>query len=727
MKAKNEDEFLKSLRNKTGEIHFERNNNMNPSMKKSYKYFFGFGFFISILLCSTSCKWLECGLDAGNGMKDDNQFQHEKKINRERRNALQAVNYINWLCALVNPGTFKNYQFDQIDLELAYQSLTSDELNLNSIPDRTTVDLIKEIETYILRLRIAKEDRDLLEETYKREKRKAFFSALPANMAVIVDANWKQILANVAQTLFYSYMNYRKIKESIEIQHQKDRWDLDKRILEHIHEKNQALLKHQWEIVNVFRLDDTKRITEKNAIRLLRNIHRADSNVNEISHIYNILRDEESTYEYLPLYWYYRGRYAYSGNPMVDITKLSEKDKQNIQRRIKEAQKCFKRYQEIAANLFRKCPMSAEVAIRRIQLEIIGSADDMDKKFIKEQLEIIDRNIIPEKDEDKSLFCGLVYLKLLNDPKNAAKFFQKAEEYLRIGYKDGLNDFVNKLGNESGLELAKDSALVYVESSNLKPSELPRNDLLFFSRFSRYYSLMQASSQNFVDIFKQLSNEPETSLLEILFYGANVETKENKRKYYTEIIPQILGMQVSDDDLNLDSNIYSQPIGKNGLPYPLKETLTFHSHWFSSDIFKFTYPLNFFSMQNVTYRLELLTKSQVICHPSLQKELPMTVTFLKNRNLRQCKISFEIPLNEKEIIKTGITHLGFVIDHKLFKFTVYYAVKDFHDAKGRFVDGKTVSGIIFFNLKLDEIQKLKSSIVSPSDKYFIFNSKFDPK
>ena len=412
---------------------------------------------------------------------------------------------------------------------------------------------------------------------------------------------------------------------------------------------------------------------------------------------------------------------------MVDITKLGEKDKQNIQRRIKEAQKCFKRYQEIAANLFRKCPMSAEVAIRRIQLEIIGSADDMDKKLIKEQLVIIDRNIIPEKDEDKSLFCGLVYLKLLNDPRNAAKFFQKAEEYLRIGYKDGLNDFVNKLENESELELAKDSALVYVEPSNLKPSELPRNDLLFFSRFSRYYSLMQASSQNFVDIIKQLSNEPETSLLEILFYGANVETKENKRKYYTEIIPQVLDIQVSDNDLNLSSNIYSLPVGANGLPYPLKGTLSFHSHWWFPDIFEFTYPLNFFSMQDVTYRLELLTKSQVICHPAFQKESPMAVTLLKKNDLRKCKISFKIPLNEKEIIKSGITHLVFVIDHKLFKFTVRYAIKDFHDAKGRFVDGKTVNGKIFFNLKQDEIQKLKSSIVFSSDKFFIFNSKSDPK
>lgn len=136
----------------------------------------------------------------------------------QQKNALQTINYINWLCALVNPGELENYHFNKIDLEFAYQTLTPDSLNFRSIPDKTAVALIQDIENYILELRIAKKDRDLLEELYKREKRKAFFAVLPTNMAVIVDANWKQLLANVAQTLFYSYMNYRKIKESIEIQ-----------------------------------------------------------------------------------------------------------------------------------------------------------------------------------------------------------------------------------------------------------------------------------------------------------------------------------------------------------------------------------------------------------------------------------------------------------------------------------------------------------------------------
>ena len=693
-----------------------------PIMIKICKYCFGLSLPIGILLCSASC---HLGDEEGNRVIS---LQPVKDVNREQKNALQAVNYINWLCALVNPGTFKNYQFDQIDLELAYQSLTSDELNLNSIPDSVTVGLIKEIETYILRLRIAKEEQALLEETYKREKRKAFFSALPANMAVIVDANWKQILANVAQTLFYSYMNYRKIKECIEIQHQKDSWELDKSILEVIHDKNQALLEHQWRIIKDFKIDDKRRITETSAIRLLRNIQRANSNSNEARHIYNILKDEESAYEYLPVYWYYRGCYAYSHNPSIEITSQNKKDKQDMEKRIREAQECFKRYQEIASNLFRKCPMSADVAIRRIQLEIIGSTGAIDKSLIREQLEIIDRNIVPEKDEDKALFCGLVYLKLLDDPARAAVFFQKAEEYLRIGYKDSLNDFINMLEEGSVLKLTKKSVLVYDVTGKVSPLEIPGNDLLFFSRFSKYYSLIQANSEDFVHIIQQLSTEPETSLLEILFYGANVKTIENMRKYYTVIIPQVLGAQISADDLTLDTNIYSKPVGASGLPYPLENSLTYHYHWISEDTFEFVYPLDFFSLQDVKYRLELQPDSQVIFHSAFQKESPMVVRLLKGgqNDLRQYKVSFEIPLDEKKILKSRATHLRFVIEHKLFQFYIDYAVKDLQKANGSFVDGKTVKGTMLFNINHDEVQKLKSSLISHPDRVF-FNSRPDSK
>lgn len=630
----------------------------------------------------------------------------------QQKNALQTINYINWLCALVNPGELENYHFNKIDLEFAYQTLTPDSLNFRSIPDKTSVALIQDIENYILELRIAKKDRDLLEELYKREKRKAFFAVLPTNMAVIVDANWKQLLANVAQTLFYSYMNYRKIKESIEIQYQKDSWELDKGVLNSIHKRNLAMLNHQWNLENDFGIDDSKRVSEKDARELLKYVHRANSEVGEISHVYNILKGEEDKYAYFPIYWYYRGCYAYTYDPRVKISELSREEKKDRELRIKDAQKCFEKYQDLVAGLLRKNPMLADVAVRSIQLELINSTGFLRKNFIKKQLEIIENNILLEKDEDKYLFCGLVYLKILKEPLKAVSFFEKAEGFLRMGYKDGLHDFVGELEDKTELTLENNQGLS-VENASADNSKrmMPGADLLFFSRFSRYYSQIKASPEDFIYIIQRLVKEPETNLLEILFYGANVETAKNKHKYAVELIPQVLGMQVSEEEypeLKISTGRYSAPVGDKGFPYPLQMSLTYHDKWWSSDVFEFTYPLNFFFLRSVEYHVKLQKETQPIS--AYKVEMPHTVIFLKNSDLRQCKINFKVRLDAEDIRKSGATHICFEASHKLFNFSVRYAVKDFLDENGEFVDGKTVDGYMQFTLKKAEIQKLKAEI-----------------
>ena len=452
-------------------------------------------FSASALLSLNSCESTEPSHSSA--LLEEDNIQTDVAL-LQQKNALQTINYINWLCALVNPGELENYHFNKIDLEFAYQTLTPDSLNFRSIPDKTAVALIQDIENYILKLRIAKKDRDLLDELYKREKRKAFFAALPMNMAVIVDANWKQLLANVAQTLFYSYMNYRKIKESIEIQYQKDSWELDKDILGSIHEKNQAVLTHQWNLENDFGIDDSKRVSEEDARKLLKYVHRANSEVGEIRHVYNILKGEEDKYAYFPIYWYYRGCYAYTYEPGVKINELSREEKKDRELRIKDAQKCFEKYQDLVAGLLRKNPMLADVAVRSIQLELINSTGFLRKNFIKKQLEIIENNILLEKDEDKYLFCGLVYLKILKEPQKAVSFFEKAEGFLRMGYKDGLHDFVGELEDKTELTLENNQGLS-VENASADNSKrmMPGADLLFFSRFSRYYSQIKASPEDF--------------------------------------------------------------------------------------------------------------------------------------------------------------------------------------------------------------------------------------
>ena len=351
----------------------------------------------------------------------------------------------------------------------------------------------------------------------------------------------------------------------------------------------------------------------------------------------------------------------------------------------------------------------ADVAVRSIQLELINSTGSLRKNFIKKQLEIIENNILLEKDEDKYLFCGLVYLMILKEPQKAVSFFEKAEVFLRMWYKDGLHNFFGALEDKTELVLENNQGLS-VESASAGNSKkmMPSADLLFFSRFSRYYSKIKASPEDFVYIIQQLVKEPETNLLEILFYGANVETAENKHKYATELIPQVLGMQVSEEEypeLKISFGRYSSPVGDKGFPYPLQKSLTYQYKWVGSDIFEFTYPLNFFSLRSVEYHVKLQKETQPIS--AYKVEMPHTVMFLKKSDLRQCKINFEVRLNADDILKSGATHICFEISHKLFNFSVRYAVKDFLNEKGVFVDGKTVDGYMQFTLKKAEMQKLK--------------------
>ena len=352
--------------------------------------------------------------------------QKPQTLSTEEQNARAAIvliNHINWV---VNSIKHTN---DVRMLELEYERISANNLNLQTIKDEETIAQIKAICEHITYLRIQDGERKMLKRELDYNLDNAIYDAFPSPGAIVAADPWA-IAYNLVQSSVSSYMNYKRAVAQLKIQHERKMWNLQAADMRQINVFYMALLDSQWSLIKKYDLNDYWRVPEKSVQELLMRLNNPDNETNP-EQLFDYLNHEfqRKKYQKLPAYWYYLGVYA-------------EKMKKND-----IALEAYNRYQLEFCQILRHDRMAASVAMNKTLLLLRGKYD---KKEVLSQLQIIEKNA-PD-DWTFLYFCASIYLDNLKDKTNSAKVLDHAINLLRFNFQDTMRN-CRKLCKDNNLRI----------------------------------------------------------------------------------------------------------------------------------------------------------------------------------------------------------------------------------------------------------------------------------
>lgn len=633
----------------------------------------------------------------------DKVISEIKALTKDQRDALEATHYSLEIAVLIDREIYPGRKLNKLELEQQFRKIASEDYNFVNIDDET-LQLLLDVIDRIKDLRISEGDRELLDELYNQEKRRAWMRVLPQNMAVLISADWKQLLANSVQTLIYSTFNYLKIRSEIETRYGKERWELDKKVIE----DDTGFIQN--------RLKDLFKICQKNKVEFVTqaNIKSLLTQFNEIdAMIYNGLTDEvwkpfndrrktyrndyENSCKMYSTYWYQRGYLAW----LAYRRDKNEEDRE-------EAMGCFRVYQELTRHSIVKYnPVAIDVAMMQIDLQPDGEKTDRD--FLQGQLLIIRNNLDPNSLDRQSVrfFCGQIYYSALKDYVNAAKMFKSSEDAGNQMRVKDIDKFCKNLGGKIKELEGSDKSTIgkfAVKDSDKNLHFLPKLDAEFLARMGYYDSLIKAGKDvgttDLVDSISIEASWPYISPWEFLFYAAYVKEDATKKKYYEVTLPKALLKCEKFDCKDFFEKIpdwKSYPVGKQPLPYELKY-LSFTSNFWSKDCFYLELPYQYALLSDIKFSMGLLRSGEVVTSVPCDSETMEK----EGDNIFLC---LEFPLNEKELIKKKIDGIRFDFEHKYFKSAITF---DFGGSLAKSMGNdffKNLPGYISFELKeLDDLK-----------------------
>lgn len=630
-----------------------------------------------------------------------------EKLTKDQRCALEATHYCLEIASLLKEDIYPNGQLDRFTLELQFRKIVDEDYKFLNLQEGT-VKLLKDVVERIKDLRIEKGDRELLDELYEQEKKWALFRCLPANMAVLVSADWKQLIANAAQTLLFSAINYVKIRKEIELTHRKESWELDKKAIENETKYFQRRIQTLFEVCDRNKVEPVKEEAMAELIKRFNDVC-AETDENQmkkpVSDFRAWLKGHEERYKFCSTYWYYRGLLA---------SKIYMEDKKT--NNLQEARGCFDVYQKLTElSILERNPIAIEIAQKQIVLmleEIKGSSvDKKNREKILEQLTIIRDNLSDKSPNRQAvrIFCGDVYFCVLKDYTNAAVMFKNAEESsITIKHKKAVEAFsrcIKKGGRadefkgsskqereewSNGWKKCHESKIYPIgnfaaEDENDNLHFLPKQDVEFFARMAYYESLIKAGKdvkKGFFlvdEIAKNEANWPYISPLEFLFYAANVKEVPTKRKYYEEILPRVL---LNENKYNCSKYFEGFPGWKNApvaerpLPYDLKFLRYDSNMWPWTDRYILKMPYQYALLADVRFSMDLMRDETVLF------KVPCEGASIEKDRSDKMFLCLVFPIDQKELIERGIDGIRFNFEYRYFKANISF------DLKGKLTEKK---------------------------------------
>lgn len=342
----------------------------------------------------------------------------QKGIEDVDQSVLRAVYALN-MCT-VSVSQIINYN-DVYILEQEYDAILNN-LNLEKMPKADALkNILIELLNTITFFRIQEIRKTEIEKKYQQRMKNAIWSAIP-NLNVIVAGGPAAIAYSLASQVGIGYMNYRKEKNNVLNEKEKEALELRITAIEQFNALKRELFTTAWELAEEYNFDDRLRLTEK-----------------QIKQYNEILMDQDELRKYVrleaiqnkfkayPPFWYFFGHTACYIADNEDL-QLEAWERNEYRRKAKVH---FQKYANLNKfNILREDQMTSAFALEYIDLLLLEENPD-NKPKIDELIHIavdMSGNSLDVKE-----LCAIAYLKIGNTDAAAELLKQLVnEEYNTI-------------------------------------------------------------------------------------------------------------------------------------------------------------------------------------------------------------------------------------------------------------------------------------------------------
>ena len=326
---------------------------------------------------------------------------------KEQLKAAYALN----LCT-VSVSQIIDYN-DVTIMEQEYEAILNN-LNLEEMPkDEALLKILKQILDTITYFRIEEGDKKFIEKDYQQKMKNAIWSAVPNIGTFIAGGSLFTIAVSLASQVGIGYMNYRKEKAQIDLEHEKELWQLERTAIDQFNGLRRELFDTAWRLSAAHHFPDELRLTE-------RQIHQYDDILMDSDLLRKYYRMDAIKGAFLayPPFWYYFGSAA---------NEIARSDL-NL---TKEAREQFRLE---AVDHFRQYRKSDEYGLLR--------EDEIKASCALELVDLLDT----EKDLDEILELLEEAVRVSGNAKDVLQL--AAMTYLKLGEQDRAAELLSQLVNE---------------------------------------------------------------------------------------------------------------------------------------------------------------------------------------------------------------------------------------------------------------------------------------
>lgn len=277
-------------------------------------------FWAIMFLCGV---FLPMWCNAASGLIDPPLFESSVTNKQDKaKAALMYINHLNFVIAKL--GSMD----DLVALQQEYENLTDDNLNLQTIRDETTLQLILQLMDQLKSLQCANIRSVQAQVLLEQEKRNAIWKALPQPAFLIVPKDPFTLALAVGGAVVTSVQNYYNARAMAERKCEKAEFEIGYEKLAYINEINKELFYAQWRLMRDYGLSDSARVTREESrlflgfAELLKD-NAEDDQRNRI--VSDVFRNHEREMENLPFYWMTRATSAQIIKDNDDLVKSCQR------------------------------------------------------------------------------------------------------------------------------------------------------------------------------------------------------------------------------------------------------------------------------------------------------------------------------------------------------------------------------------------------------------------
>lgn len=194
---------------------------------------------------------------------------------------------------------------DKYYLQLVYSEIFNN-LNLENIPkDSALLDALRSLQNTLAQMNELLDQKEAIEQKYQRQKKNAFWSAIPSPAILLSGGNPASMAANALLSVGTAFMNYKKQLAYVDENMIDSTLKLEKQRKAAIHGCLVHLFSSAWELTKDYSIPDELRLSEKDVQRYNEVI--ADT---DLLRRYERLKDIRTRFAAYPPFWYNFGETA---------------------------------------------------------------------------------------------------------------------------------------------------------------------------------------------------------------------------------------------------------------------------------------------------------------------------------------------------------------------------------------------------------------------------------